>query len=583
MNGKPVQYPFELDGRTVTNVVRGLYLDSHSHVYFADGSMEQRILPVVSWTNSPDEVEFKGLQVCRFPDFYLINLRTGKPVAVGDLLPNGESVVDVGAAHVRTRGFNYFDQHSSQLVGVPVTSPDMFPPEAPPYRRPCESEASTGTVLINDQWRPYREVGYHDGVWYWKGEHLPIRNVAGETKLYPRSELVETYNGLGLRPRSECFEIDGVWYTGSQTVVIYDIRYPRHICVTVVDVDGDVAEYHPPNTELPNEYVEVPEIGGNHYALKDDTKWARDVECHHPTNLCHHWDGGWYTEAYIDSETFVCDCCDGRFHNDYYGGDGLCETCYDEREEEVLHDSRIRDYGCRSASGYTPEKDVPLKFGIEFEVETDSGLSYMLDQVEEAIPSRYAVFKEDGSISYERGCEIVTRPDCPSVHKRVWRKVFDNAGSCFRPSRSCGIHIHVSREPLGALQIGRLLVFLNHADNRELVTKVAGRYDGDYCRVRDKKLGDGRLSGPRHDILNVSNDETIEFRMFSSQAARTADLFIKNIEFVEAALAFTSPANTGVRELSADKFVEFVKRRAKAFPALRQFLAPTPRRAAVSA
>ena len=346
--------------------------------------------------------------------------------------------------------------------------------------------------------------------------------------------------------------------------------HPRVLLRYTVDSGGDREDWIHPDEDVPDGYVRVPLIGDLAYCYEDETVWVRDESprVRHPEDDVEMWCGDYYTCSYIEEEIFVCDCCGDRHHNDDYGSNGYCVNC----DEDEDRDSRIRDYGCRSANRYAPEKDVPLKFGIEFEVESQNR-SRLLDILDSKLPSQYVVYKEDGSLSYERGVEIVTRPDCPSVHKRVWASAFPHFQNYLECSSGCGIHIHVSRAKLGVLQIGKLLVFLNASDNATLVGKVAGRYDESYCSVRPKTLGSSRTcNNGRHDILNVTGDRTIEFRMFSSKRSQTAELFIKNIEFVEALMAFTAPGAAGVRDLTTEKFLTFVRARAKAYPHLVKFL-----------
>jgi hypothetical protein len=270
-----------------------------------------------------------------------------------------------------------------------------------------------------------------------------------------------------------------------------------------------------------------------------------------------------------------------------------CETCGNWTLKEFISNyecsicavgsrTRIRSYNSGAANSLVPEEDIPLKFGIELEVGCDKGFysdactTTMADALSDKEDfSKYGVFKHDGSIQCG-GFEIVTRPDSPAVHKRIWSKAL--AIPEVRQKMSswtntyCGMHIHVSRAPLSALWIGRILVTVNSPEMAELVTTVAGRGSVRYAQRMDKRLTSGKSRyGDRYEAVNTTGDKTIEFRIFRGTLDPRG--FIRNIEFVEAVLAFTRPASVSLREVgSLNAFVEFVSKSRKTYPVLFEFL-----------
>jgi len=280
------------------------------------------------------------------------------------------------------------------------------------------------------------------------------------------------------------------------------------------------------------------------------------------------WDGEWYCEDWLNDHTFVCDCCDCRYSNDDYAEDGNCNSCRSEQ-------SGLRSYSDKSAADLRPEKDVPLKFGIELEVEGRDA-NEGVEMCESIFPSGYVVYKEDGSLS-DGGFEIVTRPDAPEVHKRIFSKFLSDPqvrrNLTSWNSGNCGIHIHVSRKPLSTLWIGRILVMINSPSMRSIVSKVSGRYDTTYAGITSKKLTNGKKTGyeRKYEAVNNSPRETIEFRLFRGTLIRES--FIRYIEFVEAVLAFTSPATTSNRDIAEpEKFLDFVSNHRKKYKELFAFL-----------
>jgi uncharacterized CHY-type Zn-finger protein len=280
------------------------------------------------------------------------------------------------------------------------------------------------------------------------------------------------------------------------------------------------------------------------------------------------WCGDWYCRDWLNDETFICDCCGERFSNDDYAEDGNCTNCWSPP-------SGLQSYSDKSAANLRPEKNVPLKFGIELEVEgrdADNGV----ELCESIFPDQYVVYKEDGSLN-DGGFEIVTRPDAPEVHKRIFSEFLSDPrvrrNLTSWNSGNCGVHIHVSRKPLSALWIGRILVMINSPSMRSIVAKVSGRYNTNYAEIRTKKLTNGKKTGVerKYDAVNNSPRETIEFRLFRGTLIRES--FIRYIEFVEAVLAFTSPATTSNRDVAEpEKFLDFVSKRRKDYKELFAFL-----------
>lgn len=374
----------------------------------------------------------------------------------------------------------------------------------------------------------------------------------------PRSYAVKatlTDGTKGWQLRSYCVPIDGVWYD-------------RAGCWAEVGRDGNVIEWHA--GEVPDDWAEV---GRNRYADKGNCCCCEGNGEWYLESDGDEWDGEWYSNDWLSNNTFVCDGCGERYHNRCYGGGGCCEDCEDCEDRDDDDGNGVCDYSDKSANRMTPERDVPLKFGIELEVEPVDSRSRSIGAF--GFPDHYCVLKEDGSLGGS-GYEIVTRPDCPSVHKRVFGDMLSKPSvrtttRSWQTGGRCGIHIHVSRKPLSDLWIGRMLVLVNSDNMRDIVHKVAGRYNVSYAGISRKKLKDGRNRSSRYDALNTGGDHTIEFRIFRGTLHRES--FLKNIEFVEAVLAFCKPctcSNTDVD--SPSEFIGFLRKRRKDWPHLWDFL-----------
>jgi hypothetical protein len=526
-----------------------------------------------------------GLSLISRPDYFVMNRRTGTEIAIGQHLPNGNRVDSIAEdSHFYASGVVYTSSRIQyQADFIPISRFDEAPPTLPPYKRGCEfdPQRETGHMLIDGEWRPYREVRQLNGFYYWTRSHVELDGavvaiadtvVSATGRRFPITDAVE-YEGATYG-RTECVDftmVDVELPEDAATLV------PVRLCASLYDCGAAIIRRIHPVEDL-GEWVPIPLVGPRCYADEGDTVLVMDTgeREYHPRADTDDWNGRTYSQSWLYDHTFECECCEERYDNDDYSCDGRCVDC-DEESEDSEGDHRIRDYSSRSAERFDPEEDIPIKFGIEFEVESASGeRSEMLDEFDRRLPSRYAIYKSDGSLSDYNGVEVVTRPDSPAVHKRIWKHVLASSAlrDLMRCSSNCGIHIHVSRAPLKPLRIGRMLVFLNDPANRDLVLKVAGRYGGTYSEYRTgKRLADGRVpKGSRYEALNLCSDKTIEFRLFASAKAETADGFIKNIEFVEALLAFTDVATSGNRGLTTAAFRAFVAGRRKDWPALHKHI-----------
>jgi len=361
-----------------------------------------------------------------------------------------------------------------------------------------------------------------DGKYYWVSELTPIWHTDPS---YPYEYLLEPPTN---NPAYEL--VEGEWsFTGLAVTTLSGDRVPRHRA-----------------TQIRSGYD--PRIGHVY-------SWVPSHELEELATYCCECDY-WYLGQLVEN--------------------GECHRCSGSSR------SCIRNYTNDTASGMKPEEDVALKFGIELEVGTDRGYDtddctqVMADALSDKDDfAKYGIFKHDSSIECG-GFEVVTRPDSPAVHKRIWTKALNDPKVARHMSSwsngFCGMHIHVSRAPLSALWIGRILVTVNSPEMSRLVGAVSGRKRSRYAVFEDKRLTSGKSQdGDRYEAVNTSGSRTIEFRIF--RGTLDPGGFVRNIEFVEAVLAFTRPATTSLTRIgNAATFLDFVSKSRKAYPVLFNFL-----------
>jgi hypothetical protein len=186
----------------------------------------------------------------------------------------------------------------------------------------------------------------------------------------------------------------------------------------------------------------------------------------------------------------------------------------------------------------------------------------------------------DGSLN-DSGVELITLPYTLADHRRVfdWDTVLarvERIGRSGRGTSACGMHIHVNRKNrlLTPLTIGKLLVFMNDRRNAPLIGEIAQRSESSYARRVDKRIGHGlhpraaqEEGEGRYEALNFTS-KTVEFRIFRGNLR--PDRVYKNLEFCEASIRFCH--DTGIQNVSADDFCEWIKDRTSEYPTLYKFL-----------
>lgn len=361
-------------------------------------------------------------------------------------------------------------------------------------------------------------------------------------------------------------------------VSLYDSEWAivnRHNVITLHDGSRAIEDHH-----------DIVLLHCGNYALLEDCRYCAGYERWYHYDDCTRWQCDWYSDAYLEEHTFICEACDRRYHNDGYGTDGLCDECHAERDSDEDDDDdddgecdnrrdpyRIRGYTDRAANHFTPEGKGPLFFGIELEVEAKKGDPVMQARLAyEQLGFDYVTMKSDGSLS-ENGFEIVTRPDTAEVHKRKFAKFLETASKTMTSWNNgrCGMHIHATRDAMSQLQLGKLLVWLNHEANVPIIKLIAGRSLDRWAKTEyGKKASDAKkFSHDRYVTLNVSGP-TAELRIF--RGTLKSESFLKNLEFYEALIEFTAPAKHRLSDMEKPQpFFRFIIANAKKYPNLHAF------------
>lgn len=249
---------------------------------------------------------------------------------------------------------------------------------------------------------------------------------------------------------------------------------------------------------------------------------------------------------------------------------------WDDDEDQYVHynysgrkPQLLGSYHSRSRVGKQPfihsvwTRQNDRFMGVELEVEVkdgsiDSHVEALNVRLNDGEVGKRVYFEADGSLTH--GFEIISNPMGLDSHYKLWSALADRdlvRGMRSHDTSTCGLHVHVSRRNMHTMQINKMNVFLNHPDNQDLIKAVARRYDVNYARIAQKKLSNAhKYDVERRDALNITNDNTVEFRIFKGTLIH--DTLLSAIEFANAVVNFTMPASTAGFHLSTQRFIDFI-------------------------
>lgn len=293
------------------------------------------------------------------------------------------------------------------------------------------------------------------------------------------------------------------------------------------------------------------------------------------------------------SNTYWCEDCDG------YYVDGCDESHYEEPDSRIVH-----DYNYRPDPIFHGEKGERLFFGIEIEVEAGNNLNDASNYAYRLEDLDLAYLKSDGSLNC--GFEVVSHP----ISHNHWKNMVPDFFNIMEGLRSdddykvkswdtktCGIHIHVSRAGFGeANGYGagpHMHRFLNLIySNQELYEALAGRsssrwasfhdidrevwdYDADGNRRGTKnsrrirnKITHG-YGSERYSAVNTKNAHTLEMRIFRGSV--NSNVIKAHLDLAHASVEYTRVMSVSqVRDgaLSPDNFIAYIKDNATLYPEL---------------
>jgi hypothetical protein len=243
-----------------------------------------------------------------------------------------------------------------------------------------------------------------------------------------------------------------------------------------------------------------------------------------------------------------CESCNDTIHDDNASWDEendcyYCDHCNSNRRR-VIDGYHSRNNQSKRDSWQLPHYRHSLLFGVELELLANND-DDALRHVSNCAKSRDWLAERDGSLHSERGIEIIAPPMSFEDNKTNWVSFLDDirgTAKGWNAGTGYGMHVSFSRRTLRDLHCGKLLMFVHK--HQTLCENVAGRSANEWCRFREKKIGNGAWKGNisnKYEALAMRGDDRWEMRIFRSTTSNAG--FLRNLEFVKACIDFTRQAS----------------------------------------
>ena len=267
----------------------------------------------------------------------------------------------------------------------------------------------------------------------------------------------------------------------------------------------------------------------------------------------------------------ICDHCGNAFQigenetvDDYTlpSGDVCCDDCLD-RELGYINNYRYKpDPIFHRTEG--EDSDTTMFMGVELEVDNGNSVSKCARELNAANTCNHYYLKHDGSLN--DGIEIVTHPCTLDYHlqKFPWDNIVEIArrnGFRSHDTKTCGLHVHVSRKAFGDssderdLNIAKVLLFFDRYWDRlvkfsrrkyDQLDRWAKKPDAEFTNndgiIETLEKYDSYVSrDDRYMAVNLTNYYTVEFRLFRGTL---------NVNTIKATLEFLSNLINCVKEKS---------------------------------
>ena len=210
--------------------------------------------------------------------------------------------------------------------------------------------------------------------------------------------------------------------------------------------------------------------------------------------------------------------------------------------------------------------EIESEFSNRFEETGNDRIEAVLDIDEEV--RKLFFFENDGSLNY--GFETISYPMSYEFmrNNKAIERIIDGLKQNMIVTNRCGLHIHVSKTNKVNKKMPQIIMFFEN--NKEFFEKISNRSENryaDFYSSRDAKLTlndakiifDNKEAFERYHVINLKNDNTIEFRLFAGTL--DSKRIIAYTQLILTLLDMDIKEDTPlceIRKNASDEFVELI-------------------------
>lgn len=274
----------------------------------------------------------------------------------------------------------------------------------------------------------------------------------------------------------------------------------------------------------------------------------------------------------FQKHVFVCKFCKFKYiDSDYNTQLQCCNYCASGIENQKKNKKlRIHNYYFKPyPTFFKKNNDNQLFLGVQLQiggVKQPQTVNHFAANNE----NDFFYIKKDSTIP-QYGCQVVCYPATLNYHfsiKNKWKKMLCSSRENHFKSyniQGCGLHIHVNKNFFNKEEIKKLDIFINN--NQQFITDISRR-KSDYAHflVKPLELYGKPINQNRHCALNLTNENTIEFRTFKGTINYNS--LMSYLQFVYNVCYFIKNCNSD--QLKYIDFLKYLKKQKSKF--LKTFL-----------
>jgi hypothetical protein len=276
----------------------------------------------------------------------------------------------------------------------------------------------------------------------------------------------------------------------------------------------------------------------------------------------------------------------GNLYDEYNGDCPNCSNYSDNIRDHYFKPKPIFYYN-RGKTIKFSHNNRKLYFGFELEVDNNNEDQNDSDNVAYSLlkevnkDKEFIYCKEDGSLN--NGFEIVSHPfsfEWLCKNNSILDPIFNtliNKGYRSYKTRTCGMHVHMSKNGFSNLLLFKFLKFIyNNKSFSKFISRRSESNLNNWCTLDEKihklsLINCAKIKtsiGYRNTAINLLPTNTIEIRLFRGTLNKFA--FLRNIEFLHSLYKFCSEES--INKLEVNNYINYVNSQEDNYINIKKFL-----------